>query len=142
MRALPAIVVGIGAYRYDRAQFPLLEYASNDADEIVRYLTTCWLNSDDIELFRIKEEQATLAALSEVFATIERQGPYDLQLLFLSGHGLVNAERTGFVMQPCSGSTSVSLLDSSTLDRLLGSVTAKRTILILDCCYAKVSPGV
>ena len=137
MRALAAIVVGIGAYRYDRAQFPLLEYASNDADEVVRYLTTCWPNSDDIELFRIKEEQATLAALSEVFATIERQGPYDLQLLFLSGHGLVNAERAGFVMQPCSGSTSVSVLDSSTLDRLLGSVTAKRTILILDCCYAE-----
>ena len=87
MRPLAAIVVGIGAYRCDRSHFPLLQYASKDADEVVRYLTTCWPKPDDIELIRIREEEATLEALSEALVTIELQGPYDLQLVFLSGHG-------------------------------------------------------
>jgi hypothetical protein len=137
LRPLAAIVVGIGAYRYDRSHFPLLQYASKDADEVVRYLATCWPKPDDIELIRIREEEATLEALSDAFVTIEHQGPYDLQLVFLSGHGLVDPQSSGFVLQPSPGSTSISLLDSANLDRLLASVPAKRTILILDCCYAE-----
>lgn len=137
MRSLAAIVVGIGAYQYDRAHFPLLQFASKDADEFVRYLTTCWPKPDDIALVRIEEADATLESLSETFARIQHQGPYDLQLLFLSGHGMVDAHSAGFVMQPTPGSTGVHLLDPPNLDRLLASVPAKRTILILDCCYAE-----
>lgn len=137
MRSLAAIVVGIGAYRYDRAHFPLLQYASQDADAFVRYLTTCWPKPDEIELIRIGDEEATLESLTQAFATIEQRGPFDLQLLFLSGHGFVDTKRAGFVMQPSADSTNASLLEPAHLDRLLASIRAKRTILILDCCYAE-----
>lgn len=137
MRSLGAIVVGIGAYRYDRVQFPLLRYASNDADEVLRYLTTCWPKRDDAMLIRVAEEDATLEAVTEAFVALGHEGSYDLQLLFLSGHGFVDSRNAGFVMQPTAGSSGFSLLDPARLDQLLASVPAKRTILILDCCYAE-----
>jgi hypothetical protein len=137
VRSLGAIVVGIGSYRYDRAQFPLLKFASNDANEIVRYLTTCWPNPEEAKVLQIKDEDATLDGLTEAFAALSREGPYDLQLIFLSGHGLVDTESAGFVVQPTPGSSGLSLLDYVSLNGLLASVQAKRTILILDCCYAE-----
>ena len=103
----------------------------------MRYLTTCWPKSNKDDLIQIGENEATLEALSGAVEAIKRQGPYDLHLLFLSGHGFVDSRRAGFVMQPNAGSTGVDLLDSATLDRLLASVPARRTILILDCCYAE-----
>jgi hypothetical protein len=138
VRSLGAIVVGIADYRYDRVQFPPLRYTSKDADEVVKYLTTCWPKSDEAELIRLVEEDATAKAITDAFIKLGKNGPYDLQLIFLSGHGFVDSQRAGFVMQPAAGSSSVlSLLEDASLDRLLASVPAKRTILILDCCYAE-----
>jgi len=62
-----------------------------------------------MELVQIEEEAATLESLYEAFAKIEQRGPYDLQLVYLSGHGLVNAQSAGFVMQPSIGSISPGL---------------------------------
>lgn len=137
MRSLGAIVVGIGAYRYGPVHFQRLRYASSDADEVVRYLKTCWPKPDEAKLIQVAEGDATVGAIAEAFLALGREGPYDLQLIFLSGHGLVDSRSAGFVTQPPTDSSSLSLLDSSHLDRLLESVSAKRTILILDCCYAE-----
>jgi len=137
VRSLGAIVVGIGAYRYDRSQFPLLRYASKDAADVVHYLTTCWPKPDEARLIPVADEDATVGAVTDAFVTLAQEGPYDLQLIFLSGHGLVDSRSAGFVLQPSSGSSSLSLLDYAHLDRLLSSVSARRTILILDCCYAE-----
>jgi hypothetical protein len=137
MRALGAIVVGIGAYRYDRVAYPPLRYASNDADAIVQYITICWPNADEATVVRLSEADATVAAISEAFDTLQKAGPYDLQLVFLSGHGFVHGQDAGFIAQPALGASTLSLLDSAYLDRLLASVTAARTVFILDCCNAE-----
>jgi hypothetical protein len=136
MRSLGAIVIGIGAYRYDRGEFPMLLYASNDADEITRYLTTCW-HSEERTLVRIPEADATVAAITQAFDNLKEEGPYDLLFVFLSGHGFVDGRHAGFVTQPPPGSSALSLLDFVSLDQLLASVAATRTILILDCCKAE-----
>src|SRR5947208_2029633 len=137
MRSLGAIVIGIGSYRYDHRQFPLLRYASKDADEIIQYLITCWPKPDESKLIRVADEDATVEAVTNAFRTLEKEGPYDLQLVFLSGHGLVDSPSAGLVLQPPPGSSELCLLDHTRLDRLLASVPAKRTILILDCCFAE-----
>jgi len=137
MRALGAIVVGIGAYRYDRIAYPPLRYASNDADGIVQYITICWPNRDDAKVVRLSEADATVAAIGDAFGTLQKSGPYDLQLVFLSGHGFVDGQDAGFIAQPAPGASTLSLLDSTNLDRLLASVTAGRTVFVLDCCNAE-----
>lgn len=137
MRSLAALVIGIGRYRYDPSSFPVLQYAAKDADEFVLYLKTCWPKAEDMELAHLEEQDADLEALVRAVNGLSLRGPYDLQIVFLSGHGLVDSERTGFALQPAAHSSQVSLLDPATLDRLLASVPATRTILILDCCYAE-----
>lgn len=137
MRSLGAIVVGIGAYRYDRSEFPRLEYASNDAHRIVEYLQTCWPAGDDVRVVHVDEEGATLAAVTSAFSALGKGGDYDLQVVFLSGHGVIDTSTAGFVLQPPIDSSAVSLLESAEFDQLLASVSARRTILILDCCYAE-----
>jgi hypothetical protein len=86
MPSLGAIVVGIGSYRYNRQQFPLLRYASKDADEVVQYVMTCWSKSEEAKLIRITEENATEDAIAAAFVALGKEGPFDLQLVFLSGH--------------------------------------------------------
>jgi hypothetical protein len=137
MRALGAIVIGIGAYQYDRAVYPPLRYASNDADGIIQYITTCWPKMDEAKVVRLSESDATLAAISGAFDTLQKGGPYDLQFVFLSGHGVVHGQDVGFIAQPAHGVSTLSLLDPANLDRLLASVTAARTVFILDCCNAE-----
>jgi hypothetical protein len=137
MRSLAAVVIGIGTYRYDQSSFPVLRYAAKDADEFVLYLKTCWPKAEDMELAHVEEQDADLEALVRAVNRLSQRGPYDLQIVFLSGHGLLDSQRTGFVLQPTANSSQVSLLEPAILDRLLASVPAKRTILILDCCYAE-----
>lgn len=137
MRSLGAIVVGIGAYRYPREQFPLLNYAPSDAEEFQKYLATCWPKPDDATLLGIPEGDATVERVADAFAALMAAGPLDLQIVFLSGHGLVEHQNAAFLLQPPSDSNTLSLLDCAALDRLISSVPARRTILILDCCYAE-----
>ncbi|MPZ44223.1 MAG: hypothetical protein GEV05_12615 [Betaproteobacteria bacterium] len=137
MRSLGAIVVGIGDYRLDRSQFPLLRYAGNDASEIVRYLQTCWPDADEACVIHIEEGDATEAAIKDAFARLREAGPYDLNLIFLSGHGYVDDLCAAYVLQPPHDSNAPTLLQPEGLDQFLSSVTASRTILILDCCFAE-----
>jgi hypothetical protein len=137
VRSLGAILVGIGAYRYSSSQFPLLQYAANDARKISQYVTTCWLGQSQVTTIRIDEEDATPDGVTAAFKTLQEKGPYDLQLIFLSGHGVVGGQSAGFLLQPPPGSSDISVLDYASLDRLLSSVTATQTVLILDCCSAE-----
>jgi Caspase domain len=137
VRSLGAVVVGIGAYRYTRPEFPQLRYAANDASSIVEYIKACWPTEGDARVVHIDEDRATGAAISEAFRTLEEGGDYDMQLVFLSGHGVADASTAGFVIQPPDGISDISLLDFAELDRVLESVSAQRTILVLDCCNAE-----
>jgi len=137
MRSIGAIVVGIGAYRGDPAQYPPLRYASADADEVVRYLTICWPKPAEATLIHLADDEATLDALANAFMTLAQEGPYDLQLVFMSGHGSASSERTGFLLQPPAGASGVMLLQPEQLDTWLEMVRATQTLFILDCCYAE-----
>ncbi|MDA9497828.1 caspase family protein [Bradyrhizobium sp. CCBAU 11357] len=138
MRSLGAVVLGISTYRYTAAvdTAPPLEYAVDDAEAFVRYLRTCWPSTNDAEVCLIEEAKSDLEALRKAFAEIAANGPYELFLVYLSGHGTTSTLKPGFILQPGTGS-ELSLATASELDRLLSQVNAKRTALILDCCFAE-----
>ena len=137
MKSLGAIVVGIGAYRYDRDRFEPLRYAAADAGEIFRYLSTCWTKPEQCTLVRISEAEATLPAVTRGFQALRESGPFDLQFVYLSGHGFIDDTIAGFLLQPPAGCAAVSLLECRDLDVMLASVQARRTVFILDCCFAE-----
>lgn len=136
MAEVGALIVGIGAYRYSRRdQFSPLLYADADAIAIEHYVRTCW--GDKAHIVRVPESEATHAGIESGFTTLAARGPYELQLFFFSGHGLVDATHAGLLLQPDPGEGTYRLVEAMTLDRLMASVKAKRTIAIIDCCYAE-----
>ena len=142
MRPLGAVVLGISEYRY-AAEFdyaPPLRYAVADAEAVVSYLRACWPDKTGAVVRRIAESEADLAGLRTAFAEVATADSYDLFFVFLSGHGLVASPQAGFVVQPDPTGAS-SLATAEELDRLLSSVSARRTAFVLDCCYAEAVIG-
>ena len=139
MRSLGALVAGIGSYQLDPSVFPRLEFAAADAAQFADYLRVCWPDDDDAQVVHVSEEDATLEGLVDGFQALQQLGPFDLCLVFLSGHGLASdaAGASGLIVQPSSTDGIAELLDAARLDGLLASIQATRTILIIDCCYAE-----
>ena len=138
MPEIGALVVGIGTYQYSRKdQFPPLAFARADADEIEKYLKVCWPTEGQAHIVRIEEHLATAERIGAGFAEIRGSGPVELLFVFLSGHGFVDGERAGFLCQPQPPHQDIQLLRPSAFDALLSSTPAKRTVVILDCCFAE-----
>ena len=138
MRSLGAVVLGISAYKYgpEVDSAPPLKYSVADADAILKYLKACWPEGNDAEIQPIHEASAGIVALRDAFAKVADAGPYDLFIIYLSGHGIRSRLRTGFILQP-DATGELAVASAEELDRLLSSVKAKRTAFILDCCYAE-----
>ncbi|WP_445222881.1 caspase family protein (plasmid) [Bradyrhizobium sp. Pa8] len=138
MARVGAFLVGIGAYRsIGGTGLSSLQFAVNDADAVEQYLRTCWPGASDLNVVRIPEDEATAAKVEAGLGLLAKGGPYELCWVFLSGHGWVDEATAGFLVQPAQEIGSLPLLPAETLDRWLTSIDAKRTILILDCCFAE-----
>jgi hypothetical protein len=138
MRSLGAVVLGISAYKYvgevDCA--PTLKYAGADGQAMLTYLRTCWPEKSDAVVRSVEETGADIGGLRKAFAEVADAGPYDLFIVYLSGHGIHSTPKPGFILQPdITGELAVATAEE--LDRLLSSVQAKRAAFILDCCYAE-----
>jgi Caspase domain len=138
MRSLGAVVLGISAYKYvgefDCA--PPLEYAVADAAAVLKYLRTCWPEESDAVVQSVHETVADIRELRNAFAEVAASSPYDLFLVYLSGHGIRSTPKAGFILQS-DAAEGLAVATAEELDRLLSSVEAKRTAFILDCCYAE-----
>jgi hypothetical protein len=138
MARVGAFIVGIGAYRaIVGTGLSPLQFAVNDADAVEQYLRTCWPSDGDLIVVRIPEDKATAVEIEAGLRSLAEDGPYDLCWLFFSGHGWVEDATTGFLVQPEQEVRDLPLLPAEALDRLVGKIDAKRTILILDCCFAE-----
>lgn len=138
MAKVGALVVGIGGYAYGAGSpLPPLKYAAADADGIEAYLAVCWPNAGDRHVVRIAETEATRDALAAGFADLAANGPFEVQIIFLSGHGVAEPGRWGFLLQPDPSAPGLSLLGPGQFDQLLALPKAERTVLVLDCCYAE-----
>jgi len=138
MARIAAFIVGIGAYRATSGTgLSQLQFAVSDADGIEQYFRTCWPRAGDLTLVRISEDKATATEIESRLRSLAASGPYELCWLFFAGHGWVDDASAGFLVQPEHEYSGLPLLPAETLDRLLGKIDAKRTILILDCCFAE-----
>ncbi len=137
MAALGACIVGIGSYAYAAAIRPGdLQFAGADADAIETYLKTCW-PGESAAIARVGTAEATAAILRERMAGLAAAGPYDLFVLYFSGHGVVGPDQTGLLVQPEAGADRHQVVSPADLDQLLGAITARRTVCIFDCCFAE-----
>ena len=133
-----SIAVGIVDYRDPRlvASSARLEFAAEDARAFHRYAVAAWPEPEHVHLL-IVDAEATSSALDDAFSRIAASGTFDLFLLYLSGHGETDQQWGWFCLADAdSGSPS---LTGATLDRLLATLTADRTFLVADYCFAEAS---
>jgi hypothetical protein len=132
-----SVAVGIDQYPagfFEAGERPL-RFAGADARRVHEYIAGCWPDSPAGCHVLLINEAASLAGLEAAFARLRELGPFDMLWLYLSGHG----RRRGAAGWFCTATAAPGVpdLDAGALDRLLESVTAAATILLVDCCHAE-----
>ena len=131
-----ALVIGIEDYVepwYRQSQFKL-QYAIEDANAFVRYLSTAW-QDHTLHLHCLPNAKATEAEISAAVASLAEQS-IDIFFVYLSGHGDKDTEGNGWfcLIDAVRGNPS---LDGPSIDRIFSRVNARTSLLLLDCCYAE-----
>ncbi len=136
---LHGLAVGIGPYR-DRSLS--LEYGDDDAQAFAATIEeTARGLFRNIEIRSLVNEQATLDGIRTAFmAMAEKAGPEDVFVLFLAGHGLVQDGRYHFIPWDLKYSNRKALesgsLHEERLRDLLAQVQARKSLVVIDSCYA------
>ncbi len=113
-----------------------LRYAIGDAEAFHQYVSLGWPAdaAPEHELFR--DSDATIGRIREHFAAISGGGHLDLFFLYLSGHGEVGPDGSGWFCLTDAEPGRPSL-DGAEIDRWLNAVDAECVIVFIDCCHAE-----
>jgi hypothetical protein len=135
-----SVSVGIVGYLdpYYRGSQMALRYAVSDAEAFHRYMCLAWPPADTPQHSLISDGDAIYDRLEGAIAAAAEGSPLDLFVLYLSGHGELGKEGTGWfcLSDARPGQTS---LDGAALDRCLAPITANSIIVFIDCCHAETA---
>jgi hypothetical protein len=114
-----------------------LSYPLSDAAAFQGYVRNAWPQSPPESHVKLPdgEMHATQTAIRQAIDRLSRSGHLDMFFVYLSGHGLIEPERSAWF---CTADLAPGQhgLDASGLDELLNAVSARHTFLFLDCCHA------
>lgn len=134
---LYVLAVGINAYRDASIQ---LKYAAPDAAAVLSHLGRQQQLFGRIYSKLLTDEQAKRTDIEAALNTFAQQvKERDVFVLYLSGHGLAEDGRYHFIPQDLIYRNQTSLQHSLTQDFLktkLKEIPARKTVMILDTCYA------
>ena len=130
-------VVGIGVSRY-RDPALALDYAAKDAHDLTGFLAAGGPLYGAVHTRLWSDRQVTREALAEVNAFLRAAAPDDRVLLFLAGHGFLDAGLDyvfgTFDVDPLApGKTGIRERD---LARVFEGVAAQRRLVLIDSCHA------
>ena len=137
--ALYGLAVGIGPYKNPTWS---LEYGDDDAEAFASAVNAAARGLfRAVEIETVVNDEATLDGITHAFeAMAAKAGPDDVFVLFLAGHGLAQEGRYHFIPWDFSYTSSTSLADGSLhedrLQGLLAQVQARKSLVVLDSCYA------
>lgn len=131
---IASVSLGVGDYgaHAEPSGGERLVYAPADAAWFDSYVASCWPAARRILL---ANADATLTSLTKACEDAGSLAP-DLFLLFLAGHATVTDVGASFLAYP-EGGSAPALVGGPVLDRLLRRVSARTTVLLLDCCHAE-----
>ena len=112
-----------------------LRYAVGDAEAFHRYMSVGWPSGDNGRHFLLRDREAVIGRLTEAVATAA-DGPLDLFFLYLSGHGDVSADGSGWFCL-ADAQSGLPSLDGAVIDHWLTAVDAACVIAFIDCCHAE-----
>ncbi len=130
--------VGICQYRHDYiADGDNLRFAADAATSMHRYFASSWSirQEDRISHHILIDQEANRKAIEESISQIAEKGPWDIVLLYFSGHGKQSNCGQGSFLDYDSNNDQPGISGNEFSD-LLDKVDSKYCLLILDCCYA------
>jgi hypothetical protein len=133
-----SLSLGIVAYTDARlaTSSAKLQFAADDARVFHRYARAAWPGEDGLHLL-LNDGEATAASVARAFSEIAASSPYELFLLYMSGHGEAVPEGGWFYLADAvSGSPSLTRAE---LDGLLEGIVAEEVLVVADYCHAEAS---
>jgi hypothetical protein len=112
-----------------------LQFAGEDAEAFHRYAAMAWDDAEDVHCVLVDQE-ASRAAVDQAFQALPLRGHFDLLLVYLSGHGEVGDDGSGWFCLADARPRTPSL-DARFLGTLLGKLSADRVLVFVDCCHAE-----
>ena len=141
-----AILVGVGAYPEDSG-IPPLEHPKDDVQKLREILITRGaFKPSHIEI--LTDDQATREGLESAFKNFRKDvKPSDLLIFYFSGRGArvqsglyADTEQDGLneclLLYDSTRKVEENFFRDAELGQLLGSLKAKRIVIIIDACYS------
>jgi hypothetical protein len=132
--------ISIGVVEYADAAYNSsemrLRYAVADAEAFHRYMSLAWPQSEAGRHCLLADGNAISGKIDSAIAALNRSQSYDLFVLYLSGHGDIGADGSGWfcLADAVPGSPS---LDGIALDKYLAAIEADFVLAFVDCCHAE-----
>lgn len=138
---LYVLAVGVSDYK-DRSM--ALHFADQDASAVASTLSRGGerlFNIDRTHIIALTNREVTLDSIQQNFAALAQQmQPQDVFILYLAGHGKVLDGSYHFIPSDAVYTSDkafrAAILDESKLRSLLATVSAQKSVIILDTCYA------
>ena len=115
-----------------------LNYADKDAAKFAATLQQQQAHYREMHITVLKNEQATRANILQAAAELRQAHQEDEVLLFLAGHGLLDAHLEFFfgTHDLDFANPSASGLSWNDLNELLSSIPSRHKLMMMDTCYA------
>ncbi|MFN8570969.1 MAG: caspase family protein [Gemmatimonadaceae bacterium] len=139
-----AVIFGIDYYR----SLPRARFAARDASTMRRYATSVFgIPNDADHILMRMDGDATQAEFRKAFSAsgwlARRVTPQSDVVVYFAGHGAAGADRSPLLL-PFDGDadyTKETALQLSEVYEALGTLKARRIIVVIDACFSGVSRG-
>ena len=139
---LYVLAVGISKYKDTNLQ---LEYADKDAEAVVKLFTSQKGGMfNDVKVRMIVNEEATREAILEGLGWLREEAtPYDLRVVFLSGHGGISNDRYFLWCYPFDQTSRIPQKLNLPGDEIMNMVLEMRgrVVVLVDTCHSSAIVG-
>lgn len=138
-RKLFLVALGVSKYQDSSAN---LRYAASDAERLTEHFKTEKLGFDAVETLLLRDEEVTLECLPRLRAFFGKAGLNDTVILFVAGHGLLDASKYYFASHDIDfAKPGVKGIPFDSLEALLKGLDSRNKLMLMDTCHAGEAPA-
>jgi uncharacterized caspase-like protein len=137
-----ALLIGVGACAYPAWSLPVAVHDVRAVAQVLADPHGCAYLADDQHLCLLHDGEATREAILQGLTWLQERtaaDPSATAILYYSGHGWLDAASQRYYLIPHNvkpNDLADSALAADALQNALHAISAKRMLVVLDCCHA------